>query len=65
MSEDQKQTTAIEFTLRIRLDQPISDKARSDELALHISPLIARHCICGDVVFDSGAEDDWALEVRD
>ena len=34
-------TMETEITLRIRLDQPVSDKALADEVALHIGALDA------------------------
>ena len=56
-------TMETEITLRIRLDQPVSDKALADELALHIAPLIARHIACGDVVIGD-VEGTWVLHRR-
>lgn len=54
----------VEITLRIRLDRPVSAAQLADELARHISPLIARRCVCGDVVIGDDVEGDWALEQR-
>ena len=49
---------------RIRLDKPVSDAALADEISSHIGPLIARRCICGDVVIGDDVEGEWSLEVR-
>jgi hypothetical protein len=54
----------VEITLRIRLDRPVSAAALAEELALHIAPLIARRCCCGDVVIGDDVEGNWSIEER-
>jgi hypothetical protein len=49
-----------EYVITIYLDQPVSAGVLAAELAQHITPLIARQKVCGDVVIGD-VEGDWSL----